>query len=45
MERPPLGGEGYQRDVASSRFTHFDTFTKNWISIFSLKLIILVLSN
>jgi len=28
MERPPLGGEGYQRDGASSRFTHFSYFTK-----------------
>ena len=26
MERPPLGGEGYQRDGASSRFTNFDYF-------------------
>jgi hypothetical protein len=26
MERPPLGGEGYQRDGASSRFTHFVYF-------------------
>jgi len=26
MERPPLGGEGYQRDGASSRFAHFDYF-------------------
>ena len=26
MERPPLGGGGYQRDGASSRFTHFDYF-------------------
>jgi len=26
LERPPLGGEGYQRDGASSRFTHFDYF-------------------
>ncbi|KEH29797.1 hypothetical protein MTR_4g051695 [Medicago truncatula] len=24
MGRPPLGGEGYQRDGASSRFTHLD---------------------
>ncbi|AES76840.1 hypothetical protein MTR_6g087860 [Medicago truncatula] len=28
MERPPLGGEGYQRDEASSRFTHLIIFTK-----------------
>jgi hypothetical protein len=28
MEMPPIGGEGYQRDGASSRFTHFDIFTK-----------------
>jgi len=28
MERPPLGGKGYQRDEASSRFTHFDISTK-----------------
>ena len=28
MERPPLGGEGYQRDGASSRFTHLIIFTK-----------------
>ena len=26
MESPPLGGEGYQRDGVSSRFTHFDYF-------------------
>jgi hypothetical protein len=30
MERPPLGGEGYQRDGASSRFTHLIIFTKVW---------------
>ncbi|AES66562.1 hypothetical protein MTR_2g075800 [Medicago truncatula] len=28
MERPPLGGEGYQRDGASSRFTHLTIFNK-----------------
>jgi len=28
MEMPPLGGESYQWDGASSRFTHFDIFTK-----------------
>ncbi|AES76838.1 hypothetical protein MTR_6g087840 [Medicago truncatula] len=28
MERPPLGGEGYQQDGASSRFTHLIIFTK-----------------
>ncbi|KEH39646.1 hypothetical protein MTR_2g105120 [Medicago truncatula] len=28
MEMPPLGGEGYQRDGASSRFTHLIIFTK-----------------
>ncbi|AES68980.1 hypothetical protein MTR_3g019990 [Medicago truncatula] len=26
--RPPLGGEGYQRDGASSRFTHLVIFIK-----------------
>jgi len=26
MERPPSGGESYQRDGASSRFAHFDYF-------------------
>jgi len=28
MERPLLRGEGYQRDGASSRFTHLIIFTK-----------------
>jgi len=28
MERPPLGGEGYQRDGASSRFSHLIIFNK-----------------
>ncbi|AES76134.1 hypothetical protein MTR_6g071830 [Medicago truncatula] len=28
MERPPLGGKGYQRDGVSSRFTHLIIFTK-----------------
>jgi hypothetical protein len=42
MERPPLGGEGYQRDGASSRFTHLIIFTKIGFFILSLKFIILV---
>jgi len=34
MERPPLGVEGYQREEASSRFTHLIIFTKVGILYF-----------
>jgi len=36
MERPLLGGEGYQRDGASSRFTHFVYFHYMEFSVFIL---------
>ena len=37
MERPPLGGKGYQRDEASSRFSHFEYFSLNGVYIYFFK--------
>ncbi len=45
MERPPLGGEGYQRDGASSRFTQFDYSSLNGVFYMFVKAFITIFGN